>query len=431
MIDDTLRVFKDLNSKDFRILTGIETGMKHFEWVPLEELNKYTKLPVEKLEYRLRRLVRDKLVVRNTQPYEGFQIYFEGYDALALNAFVKRKTITAIGDEIGVGKESVIFEAIRQPELGLGEPVPVIIKFHREGRTSFKQIKRVREHLGEREHFSWIYAARLAAQREYEIMTNLYPKVSIPKPFDQNRHAIVMELAKGSLLSKTKLLDPEWYLEQILKQVTITYSMGVIHADLSEYNIFASEDGVQLIDWPQYIRLEHPHADEILERDVSNILTHFYRKYGIKREINETLDEIRKEAGLEEGINERAIRGNFGTESTRSKRERGALEEWDVEDEDFEEFRDEYGEEVSGEKNLEGESGENPENETFTLENLNEEDVEEFETEPFEVEEFESEDLEGEEPSEDNPERRLEIEDSDSIEKRAQNKNRTPKKELK
>jgi len=394
MIDDTLRVFKDLNSKDFRILTGIETGMKHFEWVPLEELNKYTKLPVDKLEYRLKKLVRDKLVVRNTQPYEGFQIYFEGYDALALNTFVKRKTITAIGDEIGVGKESVIFEAIRQPELGLGELIPVIIKFHREGRTSFKQIKRVREHLGEREHFSWIYAARLAAQREYKIMATLYPKVSIPRPFDQNRHAIVMELAKGSLLSKTKLLDPEWYLEEILKQVAITYSMGIIHADLSEYNIFASEDGVQLIDWPQYITLEHPHADEILERDVSNILTHFYRKYGIKREINETLDEIKKE-------------------SKGSKSER-ISEEWDVEDEDFEEFRDVYGEEKPEENNFEGKFGKNPENEVFELENLNEEDVEveEFEAEPFEAEEFESDDIEEEKPARNNYKERFNAGDS-------------------
>ena len=165
MIDETLRVFKDLDSKDFRILTGIETGMKHFEWVPIEELNKYTRLPLDKLEYRLRKLVRDRLVVRTTQPYEGLQIYFEGYDALALNAFVKRKSISAIGDEVGVGKESVIFEAIRQPELAIGGPIPVIIKFHREGRTSFKQVKRVREHIGEREHFSWIYAARLSAER--------------------------------------------------------------------------------------------------------------------------------------------------------------------------------------------------------------------------------------------------------------------------
>ena len=222
-----------------------------------------------------------------------FRFILKDMMPFALNAFVKRKSISAIGNEIGVGKESVIYEAIRQPELAIGGPLPVIIKFHREGRTSFKQIKRVREHLGEREHFSWIYAARLAAQREYESMSKLYPQVSVPKPLDQNRHAIVMELAKGSLLSKTKLVDPEWYLDEILKQVKITYSRGVIHADLSEYNIFVSEEGVQLIDWPQYVILEHPHADEILERDVSNILTHFSRKYNIKRELEKVLEEVK------------------------------------------------------------------------------------------------------------------------------------------
>lgn len=323
MIDEALRVFNELDSRDFRILTGIETGMKYFEWVPIEEINKYTRIPFEKMEYKLKKLVRNKLVVRTTQPYEGFQIYFEAYDALALNAFVKRKSISAIGDEIGVGKESVIYEAILPPELAIGEPVPVVIKFHREGRTSFKQIKRVRDHLGDREHFSWIYAARLAAQREYGIMTTLYPKVSMPKPFDHNRHAIVMELAKGSLLSKTRLLDPQWYLDEILKQIKITYSLGVIHADLSEYNVFVSEEGVQLIDWPQYITPEHPHADEILERDVSNILTHFFRKYGIKRELDETIREIKSQEG------KNAEDGNEGGESRSGK---GTVEELDLEE---------------------------------------------------------------------------------------------------
>jgi RIO kinase 2 len=327
MIDEVLKVFSKIDAKDFRILTGIEIGMKHFEWVPIEELNKYTKLPFDKLEYRLKKLVREKLVVRTIQPYEGFQIYFEGYDALALNAFVKRKSISAIGDEIGVGKESVVFEAIRQPELAIGEPFPVIIKLHREGRTSFKQIKRVREHLGEREHFSWIYAARLAAQREYEIMSKLHPQVSIPKPLDHNRHAIVMEIAKGSLLSKTKLIDPEWYLDEILKQVKITYSLGVIHADLSEYNIFVSEEGVQLIDWPQYVTLDHPHADEILERDVSNILVHFFRKYDVKRELEEVLEEIK--SGAEKSSDNR--------ENDSEELEEEDVEEENLEAEDFEE----------------------------------------------------------------------------------------------
>ena len=102
-----------------------------------------------------------------------------------------------------------------------------------------------------------------------------------------------MDLAKGNLLSKTKLLDPEWHLDEIIKQVKIIYSMGIIHADLSEFNIFVSEEGVQIIDWPQYITQEHPQADEILERDISNILIHFLRKYGIKRELKEQVNEIK------------------------------------------------------------------------------------------------------------------------------------------
>jgi len=393
MIDEVLRVFKDLDSKDFRILTGIETGMKHFEWVPIEELNKYTRLPLDKLEYRLRKLVRDRLVVRTTQPYEGLQIYFEGYDALALNAFVKRKSISAIGDEVGVGKESVIFEAIRQPELAIGGPIPVIIKFHREGRTSFKQVKRVREHIGEREHFSWIYAARLSAEREYGIMTKLYPKVSIPKPFDQNRHAIVMELAKGSLLSKTKLFGPEWYLDEILRQARTAYSMGVIHADLSEYNIFVSEDGVQLIDWPQYITPDHPQADEILERDISNILNHFYRKYGIKRKLNETIDEVKHgtEDSAEARSEGRERESNIGTIETGDS-EAECLEE-DFEEGDFEE----KGFEV---ENFEAGAfeAENFEAEDFETENF---EAEDFETENFEAD-FEAEDLETEGPEKEN-----------------------------
>ncbi|RPJ79018.1 MAG: serine/threonine protein kinase, partial [Alphaproteobacteria bacterium] len=162
------------------------------------------------------------------------------------------------------------------------------------------------------------------------------------KPFDQNRHAILMELAKGSLLSKTKLLEPEWYLDEILRQAKITYSMGVIHADLSEYNIFVSEDSVQLIDWPQYITPEHPQADEILERDISNVLTHFYRKYGIKRELNETIDEVKygAETSAADRKEDAEIRSggdtiekiNFEKEDS----EEGDFEKEDFEEEDFE-----------------------------------------------------------------------------------------------
>ncbi len=293
MIDNVIRIFRQLGSKDFRVLTGIELGMKNYEWVPLEELQKFTKYPYGKLQHKIRLLMKNNLVVGTHLPYEGYQIYFDGYDALALNTLVKRGTISAIGDEIGVGKESVVHEAIKEPELAIGEPTPVIIKFHREGRTSFTQVKRVREHLSDKEHFSWIYAARLSAKREYDLLVSLYPKVSVPKPIDHNRHALVMAVAKGSLLVKTRLLEPEWFLDEIISQIGMAYSLDVIHADLSEYNIFVYECGVQFIDWPQYVNLDHPHADELLKRDVFNVLAFFKRKYGIERDVDDVVASIK------------------------------------------------------------------------------------------------------------------------------------------
>jgi RIO kinase 2 len=268
-------------------------GMKHYEWVPIEEVAKFTKFPYSTLEYKLRQLIKMNLVIATHIPYDGYQIYFDAYDALVLNTLVKRGTISAIGDEIGVGKESVVLEAVKDPELSIGEKQGVIIKFHREGRTSFKQVKRLRSHLGEREHFSWIYAARLAAKREADIMKKLYDDVSMPKIIDDNRHALVMEVAKGSLLYKTKLGDPQWFFDEIMRQIKITYSKGIIHCDLSEYNIFVFEGGVQFIDWPQYVELSHPQADELLERDVFNLLQYFKRKYNMKKNIADLVTYIK------------------------------------------------------------------------------------------------------------------------------------------
>lgn len=277
-------VYRGLRDDDFRVLMGIETGMRFYEWVPLEELPKFTRVPKDKVQYILGRLARLKLIQRATQPYEGYRIYFDAYDLLAINAFVKRDTIRALGDVIGVGKESEVYSAV-----GV---VPVAVKFHREGRTSFKQVKRVRVHLADREHFSWIYAARLAATREYAAMKKLYPRVSVPEPIDHNRHAIVMSVLRGSELSNTKLLDPEWFLDEILRQIRITYEMGIVHADLSEYNVYVNPEGVEIIDWPQYVEVSQPNAAELLRRDVGNILAYFRRKYGLSRDLESTLESI-------------------------------------------------------------------------------------------------------------------------------------------
>jgi RIO kinase 2 len=58
---------------------------------------------------------------------------------------------------------------------------------------------------------------------------------------------------------------------------------GVIHADLSEYNIILKPDmHVLIIDWPQYVTAGHPNAEELLMRDVKNVLKYFSRRYGLR-----------------------------------------------------------------------------------------------------------------------------------------------------
>jgi len=69
--------------------------------------------------------------------------------------------------------------------------------------------------------------------------------------------------------------------DEILENVRKAYHAGIIHADLSEYNILMEEGKCVLIDWPQWMETGHQNAQEILERDIDNILTYFQRKYRV------------------------------------------------------------------------------------------------------------------------------------------------------
>jgi RIO kinase 2 len=68
--------------------------------------------------------------------------------------------------------------------------------------------------------------------------------------------------------------------------------LGIIHGDLSEFNIFVNPHGCELIDLPQYVTFSHPNANELLYRDVDNVLTFFKKKYRINRDIQEVCNSI-------------------------------------------------------------------------------------------------------------------------------------------
>jgi RIO kinase 2 len=264
---------RTLNKYEKIILLALERGMKRYAWVPLEQLKTVTKLSESEINYRLSRLIEWGMVRFNPVPYDGYALVFGGYDTLALASLTRKGTISALGTLIGEGKESVVFDA-----LGLG---PVAIKFHRVGGRSFASARLNREYMPDEAHCSWLIASRRSAEREYLALTTLHPKVSVPLPIDQNRHTVVMSLVNGTNLNHCRLEVPDEVLDDILDNVRIAYQAGIIHTDLSEYNILMEDERCVLIDWPQWTETTHPNARVILERDIDNILTYFKRKYQV------------------------------------------------------------------------------------------------------------------------------------------------------
>ena len=273
MVQNVAAQMAELEQEDFHLLSGIEHGMRFSKWVSTGKIPEFSRLDEEEVEYRVDRCMDRGLVERKTIQYTGYRLTFEGYDALALHTFAERETIDGVGAPLGVGKESDVYEARSFK--------PLALKYHREGYTNFREVQKEREYTAEKEHRSWLYTARKAAEREYEALEALYPDVSVPRPVDQNRHAIVMEKIDGVELSRAKLESEQvvGVLDLVLAEMARAYAEGFVHADMSEYNVFVSADGVTVFDWPQAVPTDHENSDELLRRDVDNLLGYFQRKY--------------------------------------------------------------------------------------------------------------------------------------------------------
>jgi RIO kinase 2 len=278
-----------MNNREIRILQIIELGMIQHEIVPYKDVIKYSNFPENETKYHLNKLHSKNLVYRQMEPYLGYIMNYTAYDILGLNALVQGNYLDALGASIGIGKESDVFEAL-DPNSN-----QVAVKFHRLGRTSFRETRRKREYLADRRHTSWLYQSRLAAEKEFEALNRaLKAEIAVPRPIHRNRHIIVMEFFLGIQLSKLKeLSSPRKVLNEILENVKKAYKAGLIHTDLSEFNVLLNDDNnIMIIDWPQYTGIEHPNANEILERDVGNILNYFNRKFNTKISLKEIIEEI-------------------------------------------------------------------------------------------------------------------------------------------
>ena len=132
--------------------------MSKHEFVPKEQIQKYAKLPMDRIDFTLGKLNKLGLTYRTNETYNGHTLNYAGYDCLAINALVKAGVIESFGQTLGVGKEADVYDALNANEKRIA------VKFHRLGRISFRQTRRKRGYT--REHSTWLFQSHLAAERE-------------------------------------------------------------------------------------------------------------------------------------------------------------------------------------------------------------------------------------------------------------------------
>jgi len=284
-------VLGKLDENHFKVLRVIEQNLARYKVVPREVIYSETGLG-ERAEKLLKKLNEYKLIWAPMGYEKGFCINYYGLDMLALKALVDRNIIMSLGRPLGVGKEADVYDALAPDGRRL------VVKFFRIGRTSFRKYERHRTSLITAP--SHLAASIKSARMEYRALRLLHPAgVKVPKPVARNRHVIVTEFFQGIELAIIQSLSkPIEVLGEILRNAVRAWEVGVVHSDLSAYNILITpEEEILIIDWPQWVPPSHPMAREYLRRDLSNLIKFFRRKWRIGEIPGEYLDLIRKVLG--------------------------------------------------------------------------------------------------------------------------------------
>ncbi|MBC9957251.1 serine/threonine protein kinase [Yimella sp. cx-51] len=208
----------------------------------------------------------------------------------------------SIDTELGVlktGKEADVFLVERRSADGRTSAVMAAKRYRdaenrsfrrHAGYTEGRRIKDTREAraVATKTRFGKQVAAGVWAQAEWGALVDLWSSgVPVPYPVQIDEREILMELVVDEAgdpaprLAATRPTSDQlaaWF-EQLRSALIVLSGKGIVHGDLSAYNILAGRDGVVLIDLPQTLDLiANPNGTDFLHRDCVNVCTWFASK---------------------------------------------------------------------------------------------------------------------------------------------------------
>ena len=226
----------------------------------------------------------------------------------SLKAFYQEDLITDVLSLVKGGKEANVYRCRAHESTGTSFLAVKVYrprmfrnlrndKLYREGRTllsdngrpvkerdkrAFRALNKKTSYGQQLAHTSWL-------MYEFNALRTLHAMdADIPRPYSTLENAILMQYVGDEHMPAPPLhtvtlpvREAEALFERSLQNIELMLQQGMIHADLSEYNILYWESVITLIDFPQVIEIaSNRNAEKILKRDISRVCQYFCR-YGI------------------------------------------------------------------------------------------------------------------------------------------------------
>ena len=228
---------------------------------------------------------------------EKFKVHNNVFDQFTLRNLFKLASegfFEELKNSVAIGKEANIFTAEKK------DGTLVIVKIYRLETCNFnkmfdyiKQDPRYRGLARKKREivFAW-------TQREFRNLLKARGDVRVPIPYKVKDNIIVMEMigddGPAPELKNAVPNNPKEFFDSVIGNVKKLYDGGLVHGDLSHFNILNNNDEPVFIDFSQATLTKNLQAQELLERDVGNIVKFFNSKCGLKEDIDKVLNKIRK-----------------------------------------------------------------------------------------------------------------------------------------
>ena len=240
----------------------------------------------KKLERKERTYETEQLMKRKrSEEYEVLEEVFDRPTLMTIYELMNKGEIEEIHGVVSAGKEARIYWGRTQSreELAIKIFLTISAEF-RKGMLPYligdPRFKRIRNNPR-----SLVYAW---TQKEYKNLLQAYKaKIRVPRPILVQKNVLLMEFIgkngiSAPLLKDIELPDPTRTYDRIITNIRRLFrAAGLVHADLSEYNIMIWKQKPVIFDVSQAVSVKHPNSSQFLARDLENI-NRYFKKLGVE-----------------------------------------------------------------------------------------------------------------------------------------------------